>query len=133
MRDEQLQKDAKVKAAKRLLQSPKVKQERLHKDAMWKATKRLQESPQERKERLIIIIIIIIIITTVEPQPVYNGHPWELGPTKVLRQVLLYYFFPLFLLLCLIKDFHTNRTSLLNSKRTRGMCSIYYALLLLNE
>ena len=36
--------------------------------------------------------------STVEPQPVYNGHPWEFRPTKVLRQVLLYYsfFFPLF-------------------------------------
>ena len=61
----------------------------------------------------------------VKPQPVYNGHPWEFGPTKLLRQVLLYYsFFSPFLLLCLIKDFHTNKTSLLNSKCARGMCSM---------
>ena len=71
VRDERLQKDAKVKAAKHLLQSPEVREERLQKDA-----------PK----------------STVEPQPVYNGHPWEFRPTKVLRQVLLYYsfFFPLF-------------------------------------
>ena len=59
------------------------------------AAKHLLQSPEVREERL--QKLYIIIITTVEPQPVYNGHPWEFGPTKVLRQILLYHsFFSLF-------------------------------------
>ena len=52
MRDERLQKDAKVKAAKRVLQSPEVREERLQKDAKVKAAKSLLQSPEVREERL---------------------------------------------------------------------------------
>ena len=52
MRDERLQKDAKVKAAKHLLQSPGVREERLQKDAKVKAAKSLLQSPEVREERL---------------------------------------------------------------------------------
>ena len=96
-KEEKQKKEAKRKATKRLLESLEVREERLQKDAKVKAAKR-----------------ITIIITTVEPQPVYNDHPWK-------------YFFSPFLLLCLIKDFHTNKTSLLNSKCTRGMCSTMHS------
>ena len=52
MRDERLQKDAKVKAAKCLLQSPEVREERLQKGAKVKAAKRLLQGPEVRGERL---------------------------------------------------------------------------------
>ena len=89
---EKQKKEAKRKATKHLLESLEVREERLQKDAKVKAA---------------------------------NGHPWELGPTKVLAKTdsTVLFFFPPFLLLCLIKDFHTNKTLLLNSKCARGMCT----------
>ena len=96
----------------RRFESAQKKEEKQKKEAKRKATKRLLESLEVREEWL--------------------QKDAKLNKSTKTGSTVLFFFFSPFLLLGLIKDFHTNKTSLLNSKCARGMCSTMHSCLISN-